>query len=81
MAFIRMIDRSDAAAELAAAYDKVAGARGTVANILGIHSLSPRVMLAHLTLYLELMFGRSDLTRIEREAIAVVVSVTNHCHY
>jgi alkylhydroperoxidase family enzyme len=38
-------------------------------------------MRAHLALYRELMFGRSELTRAEREMIAVAVSVVNHCHY
>jgi AhpD family alkylhydroperoxidase len=27
------------------------------------------------------MFGRSELTRMERETIAVAVSALNHCHY
>jgi len=81
MAFIKTIDRGEAAGELDAAYTKVAGARGEVANILKIHGVSPRTMLAHLGLYTELMFGRSELTRSEREMIAVAVSVTNGCHY
>jgi len=81
MTFIRTIERDDATGELAAAYDRVAGARGEVANILKIHAINPRVMLAHLSLYTELMFGRSELTRAEREMIAVAVSVTNSCHY
>ncbi|MFN2240610.1 MAG: carboxymuconolactone decarboxylase family protein [Thermoanaerobaculia bacterium] len=38
-------------------------------------------MLAHLDLYREIQFGRSELSRREREMIAVAVSVTNHCHY
>ncbi len=81
MAFIRMIERSEAKGELAEAYDRVTGARGVVANILKIHSLNPRAMLAHLRLYTDLMFGKSELTRVEREMVAVAVSVTNHCHY
>ena len=63
------------------AYETVAGERGTVSNILKVHSVSPRTMLAHVGLYKELMFGRSELTRSEREMIAVAVSVTNDCHY
>ncbi len=38
-------------------------------------------MLVHLDLYTELIFGRSELTRSEREMIAVAVSVTNRCRY
>jgi alkylhydroperoxidase family enzyme len=81
MAFIRTIEPADASGELATAYEQVAGARGEVANILKIHGIQPRVMLAHLSLYTELMFGKSELTRADLETIAVVVSVTKHCHY
>ena len=81
MAFIKVIERSEATAELAQTYDQVASARGVVANILKIHSVHPRAMLAHLGLYKELMFGVSELSRAEREMIAVAVSVTNNCHY
>lgn len=81
MAYIRTTDPHAAAGELAAAYETVRGARGAVANILQVHSVAPRTMLAHLHLYRELMFGRSELTRAERETIAVAVSVANHCHY
>jgi len=52
-----------------------------VANILKMYSLRPGVMIAHLALYRELMFGRSDLMRAERELVAVSVSVLNRCHY
>jgi len=46
-----------------------------------VHSVSPEAMTAHLDLYRRLMFGRSELSRREREAIAVAVSATNACHY
>lgn len=38
-------------------------------------------MLAHFHLYTEIMFGTSELTRAEREMIAVAVSAVNGCHY
>ena len=81
MAWIKIIDEGQADGALREAYDKVSNARGTVANILKIHSLHPKVMAAHLALYRELMFGQSELARAEREMIAVSVSVANHCHY
>jgi hypothetical protein len=46
-----------------------------------IHSLSPRSMTAHRTLYRTLMFGPSPLKRYQREMIGVVVSALNDCHY
>lgn len=81
MAWIDVIPEEEASAELKAAYDHVAGTRGRVGNIIKIHSVSPAAMLAHLRLYVELMFGASELTRAERETLAVAVSAANECHY
>jgi alkylhydroperoxidase family enzyme len=81
MTWIKVIDVPEAEGSLRGAYDEVASARGDVANILKVHSVNPKVLTAHLRLYRELMFGRSDLTRAERETIAVAVSVVNQCHY
>ncbi len=50
-------------------------------QILASHSLNPEVLDAHVTLYRTIMFGRSGLSRSEREAIAVAVSAVNDCHY
>lgn len=81
MSWIKVIDIADAEAPLREAYEEVASTRGQVANILKVHSLHPKVLTAHLRLYRELMFGKSELTRAEREMIAVAVSVVNKCHY
>ena len=81
MAWIRITDEAEAAGELREAYRQVAAARGRVANILKVHSVSPPAMTAHLELYRRLMFGPSELSRPEREAIAVAVSTANACHY
>jgi alkylhydroperoxidase family enzyme len=51
------------------------------ANIVTSHSLNPQVQHAHLALYRAIQFGESPLSRLEREAIAVVVSAANDCHY
>jgi uncharacterized peroxidase-related enzyme len=81
MAWIRVIDEKHADEKLRAAYDKIKGARGKVANILKIHSLKPDTMLAHEELYLTLLFRNSGLSREEREILAIVVSVANNCEY
>lgn len=81
MSWINVIEPEDADEELRASYRAVGSARGEVANILKIHSLRPRAMTAHLELYRELMFSRSELSRAERETIAVAVSAINRCHY
>jgi alkylhydroperoxidase family enzyme len=81
MAWIKVIEEDAAEGPLREAYASVRGARGEVANILKIHSISPGAMSAHLDLYRTLMFGPSDLTRTERETLAVAVSSVNACHY
>ncbi len=50
-------------------------------NIIQIHGVHSRTMRRHYDLYKELMYGRSPLSRIQREMIAVVVSAENKCHY
>ena len=81
MAWIRVIDEEDGEDDLREFYARVASARGPIASIWKIHSVSPRTMGAHLEIYREVMFGRSDLTRRERETIGVAVSAVNRCHY
>ena len=81
MSWIRIIGEDDAVDELQRAYETVKSNRGQVANILKAHSVHPAVMGAHLALYRELMFGPSELSRADRELVAVAVSSTNGCHY
>ena len=50
-------------------------------NIIRIHSLNPASMAHHVTLYAHLMRGRSPLSRVQREMIAVAVSAANDCYY
>lgn len=81
MSWIRMISEDDAGDELRRAYETVKSSRGQVANILKAHGVRPAVLSAHLALYRELMFGTSELSRADRELVAVAVSSTNGCHY
>ncbi len=52
-----------------------------VDNILKVHSLHPETLRAHVDLYRTVMYGRSAITRPEREMIGVVVSAINQCEY
>ena len=52
-----------------------------VDNILAVHSLNPRGMAAHQALYESAMAGTATLRKVEREIIALVVSLENDCHY
>ena len=81
MAYIRYVEKDDASAELRTMYDRYADAAGRVDNILRIHGPNPPSLEAHFDLYATLMRGRSELSRAQREMIAVVVSAVNECHY
>jgi uncharacterized peroxidase-related enzyme len=79
MAWIKMIKEDEAEGELKSTYDKWSN-RG-VDNIMKIHSLTVPSLKAHNLIYGTLMRGKSDLSRVQREMIAVVASVANHCIY
>ena len=79
--FLRLIDEDEAGGELKRQYDGALGRAGKVFNIVKAMSLRPGVLGRSMDLYREIMFGRSELTRAERELLAVVVSVANDCHY
>ena len=83
-AFIGIIPDRDWAADeaLAAQYDGVVDRTyERVDNILAIHSLNPQAMAAHNALYTSAMSGTATLRKVEREMIALIVSLENHCHY
>ena len=52
-----------------------------VDNIMAVHSLNPRGLRAHNSLYQSAMAGTATLRKVERELLALVVSLENHCHY
>jgi len=79
--FLGLIDEDEAGGELKREYDAALGRAGKVFNIVKAMSLRPGVLGRSMDLYREIMFGRSELSRAERELLAVVVSVDNDCHY
>ena len=82
MAYIRYIPDEEASPELRELYDRFRDpATGQPDNILRIHGHNPPSLVGHYELYATLMRGRSDLSRVQREMIAVVVSAINQCHY
>ena len=81
MAWIRVIPPGEASGELKDSYDLMRDSDGNVANILTVESLNSAALRAHYNLYKVLMFGPSELSRAQREMVAVVVSTANRCHY
>ena len=81
MSWINEVETDKADGRLAEIYEELIEKRGKVSNILSVHSLNPEAMAGHLNLYVTIMFGKSGLSRAEREAIGVVVSAENDCEY
>ena len=81
MAWIDTINERDADGSLKDQYAKLKDSQNSVDNILKIHSLNPESLDAHVRLYKTIMYGKSPISRVDREMIAVLVSSINQCHY
>ncbi len=81
MAHIEIIPYEKAKGELKEIYDHLIDTRGKLAEVHKVQSLNPRTILKHMDLYMEIMYGKSPLKRVQREIVATVVSVTNKCTY
>jgi uncharacterized peroxidase-related enzyme len=81
MAKIKVINHEEATGRLKEIYDDLVLKRGKLADVHTIQSLRPESIVKHMDLYMEIMFSRSELSRAEREMIAVIVSVNNDCEY
>jgi len=81
MAFIKTIEQNEATGRLEEIYDDLIQKRGQLAEVHKIQSLRPESIVKHIDLYMEIMFAKSELSRAEREMMAVVTSVSNNCHY
>lgn len=81
MARIKVIEFEEAEDRLLDIYSQLITKRGKLAAVHKIQSLRPESIIKHMDLYMELMYTKSELTRSERELIAVIVSVTNSCRY
>ena len=81
MPHIRLIDEGEATGLLAAEYEAAVARAGKVFNIVKSMCHNPGVLKSSLELYRAIMFGPSELSRAERELLAVVVSCANDCHY
>ncbi|MCF6181142.1 peroxidase-related enzyme [Lutibacter sp.] len=78
---IQVIPFEEATGRLKEIYDDLIKKRGKLADVHTIQSLRPESIVKHMDLYMEIMFKKSDLSRAEREMIAVVVSSGNNCEY
>lgn len=54
---------------------------GLLPNVLKAYAFDETKLRAFTDMYNDLMLGPSELSKLEREMIAVVVSAANRCHY
>lgn len=62
-------------------FDEAIARAGRIWHIVHVMSQNPRAMDTSMKFYGALMFGRSPLTRWQREMLAVVTSKANDCFY
>jgi len=79
--YIDIVKTEDADGILKKEYEKGIRRSGKVSNILKIMSRSPAALRESMRMYLTIMYGKSDLSRAQREMLATVVSQVNQCHY
>jgi alkylhydroperoxidase family enzyme len=81
MTWLRTVAPGEATGRLARSYEAAVRRAGKVFQIVRIMSLSPATLDASMGIYGAVMYGRSELSRRQKEMLAVVVSTINHCHY
>ena len=81
MPWIKVYSLDEATGFLKKQYDAALERAGRIWNIVAIMSQNPRLLKASMDFYSAAMFGSSPLSRGQREMLAVVVSVENHCLY
>ncbi len=80
-AWVQMIAEDEAEGQLRAVYQELLGEgrQGNVPDFLRLHSLVPRAIAPLAQLHRAIAYGPGELSRVQRELIATVVSVINGC--
>lgn len=81
MSRIKTIGLEEASDRLLEIYREIIQKRGKLAEVHKIQSLRPESIVSHMDLYMEIMFSKSELSRADREMMAVIVSASNGCQY
>lgn len=81
MPYIDKISPEDANGLLQTIYQARTKSAGRLWEIVAVQSLNPQSLRESMRMYGQIMFGKSPLSRAQREMIAVVTSQANDCHY
>lgn len=79
--YVEPIHPDDAHGLVKKEYEAALRRAGRIWNIVSIQSHNPDAMRDSMRLYRSSMYAESQLSRAQREMIAVVVSSANECHY
>ncbi len=80
--WIRFTPFAESSGQLKSIYERVAGRRGTVDNILQAHSLRPHTLTGHMALYKSVLHHNRNVRPIWfLETVGVFVSHLNGCEY
>jgi uncharacterized peroxidase-related enzyme len=81
-AWIEMVPEDRAEGILEEMYDKVRTPHGTVDNVMRVHSLRPRTMDGHVTLYRSVLHSPDNSLELWfLEVVASLTSILNDCEY
>ena len=81
VAWIRTVAETEASGYVKNIYEGFKKQRGWIPNILKSTTIRSDLTRGWITFFTTLMYGPSGLKRAQREMLAVVVSVVNHCYY
>ena len=81
MPHIHQVPVAEARGFLRKLFDEALARAGRIWHIVHIMSVNPRVLDTSMKLYGAILFGRSPLSRVQREMLATVTSGANDCFY
>ena len=81
MAWIKSVSEQEATEPLKQMYESLRQRSSRVPNIMQSLSLKPEMLSAVSRVFMTGTFGASNLSRVQEEMIATVVSALNRCHY
>ena len=81
MAWIKQVTYDESSGLLRQIFDQALGRAGRIWKIVQVMSLRPQTLQASMQLYTETMQAPSNLTPVQREMLATVVSAELRCPY
>lgn len=81
MAWIKQVSYADSRGVLRQAFDEALERAGRIWSIVRIMSIRPHTLQSSMRMYAQIMMTSSELSRVQREMLAMVVSSELRCEY